>query len=183
MSPEERKLSRVEIEVASEKDIPAIIDVEERTWISSYPNEKAGIREDDIKARFNTQFKEKRATEIKDEMASEVHSYRVVKKGGRTIAYSHLLKEEEFGDLVEVYVLPSHQRMGIGGALIRDGLGWLGGDKPVRLEVAEYNPAIEIYKHYGFVDRPDLNQAEGEDWNVLPSGKRIPVKFMERPVK
>ena len=94
---------------------------------------------------------------------------------------SHLLKEEEFGDLVEVYVSPDCQGKGYGGTLIRDGLEWLGSHNPVRLEVAVYNPAVEIYIHFGFVDRPDLKQASDEDWNKLPSGMSIPVKFMEKP--
>lgn len=171
----------MEIETASNSDVPGIIEVEKQTWIDSYPNDEFGITESDVRARFGSEFTKKRAEDMRIEMEDTDHRYRVVKVNGLVVAYSHLLKEADFGDLVEVYVLPEHQGRGIGGALIRDGLNWLGDDKPIRLEVAVYNPAIAIYEHYGFVKRPDLKQAEGEDWNILPSGKRIPVIFMERP--
>lgn len=183
MNLKQNRLSDIKIEVCSEKDILTIIDIEEKTWISSYPNKGARITEEDIKARFGANFRSTRYQEIKTEMASDIHSYRTIRQKGIPIAYSHLLKEPGYGDLVEVYVLPLHQGKGIGGALINDGLKWLDKDKPVRLEVARYNPAVAIYEHYGFVERPELKQTEDERWNVLPSGKRIPIKFMEKPAK
>ncbi len=176
----ERKRQQIVVEVANKNDISGIINVEELTWVSSYPNSEIGITVDDVRARFNSEFKEKRAVDILAEMASKKHTYRLVMFNGKIVAYSHFLKEESFGDLVELYVLPEYQGKGIGGALLRNGLSWFESEKPVRLEVATYNPAIEIYEHYGFKKLLNLKQEEDENWNVLPSKTRIPIIFMEK---
>jgi GNAT superfamily N-acetyltransferase len=179
VSSQERK-TPWRVEIATDSDVPGIINVGEITWLSSYPNKKHQILIKDVEARFSSDFKKERDKEIKSEMRSGVHTYRIVKENRKIIAYSHLLKEGQFGDFVEIYVLPDFQARGVGSVLIRDGLKWLGKDKPIRLEVAIYNPAIEIYKHYGFKERPNLQQTPDENWNLLPSGIRIPIKFMEK---
>jgi len=181
MGQEDLKNIQIQIETATEEHIPTIIKIEEQSWVSTYPNQEAGITKEDVRARFSSDFKAKRAAEIKAEMGSG-HRYRVLIKDRNVIGYSHLLQEEDYNDFVEAYLLDEYHGHGYGGALLRDGLSWFGNNKPTRLEVATHNAhAKAIYGHFGFQENPMLRQAPGEDWNVLPSGRRIPVIFMERP--
>ncbi|MFA6250454.1 MAG: GNAT family N-acetyltransferase [Candidatus Shapirobacteria bacterium] len=169
------------IEIAGVERIPEIMDIEEQTWLSTYPDELTGITKKDVAARFSLDFKDQRAGEIEEEMKSGNHSYRVLVVDGKVIGYSHLLKEANLNDFVELYIFKEYQGQGHGGLMMRDGLRFLGKNgRPIQLEVATYNTrAKTFYEHYGFKENLELKQAEGEDWNVLPSGKRIPVVFME----
>ncbi|HLL60082.1 MAG TPA: GNAT family N-acetyltransferase [Candidatus Nitrosocosmicus sp.] len=168
-----------ELREATLEDIDSIIAVERSAWFSTYPSEEAEITREDVVARFSPEFISQRKEEIGREIM-EGHRYMIVTKDNITVGYSHGLKLEEYNDLVEVYVTELSQ--GIGKMLIRDLFNWFGDHKPIRLEVATYNKnAIDVYEHYGFRLREDLRQEDDESWNVLPSGKRIPVQFMEKP--
>ena len=181
MSPKgETKQMPAKIELASVGQIPDIINIEEKTWISTYADDGVGISKKDITERFSDSFKTKRTAEIKAEMADNGHSYRVLIRNGEVIGYTHLLREADFNDFVEIYIMEDYQGQGYGSMMFKDGLKWLKQNgKPIQLEVATYNStAKKIYEHYGFKEDPTLSQSEGEDWNLLPSGKRIPVLFM-----
>lgn len=181
-NPEDLKDAPVNIETAKPEDIGKIVAIEEATWITTYPNNEVGITEADIRNRFNPQFKTQRKVEIEGEIQNPNHRYRLVKKGNEVIGYTHALKEEEYNDLVEIYIDPRFHGQKVGSIAMKDMLDWFGGDKSIRLEVSIYNKnAIAIYEHYGFVLAPYLQLADDEIWNVLPSGKRIPVQFMEKP--
>ena len=173
--------TRPKISIATTDHIPSIFEIERKTWVETYPNEELSITTDDVSARFDSKFKKTRSEEIRQEIANKAHSYRVATLKYEKVGYSHLLKEEGYNDFVELYILPSFHGQGIGGILIRDALSWFGENKPIRLEVVNYNfHAIEIYKHYGFRENPNLRQPPEETWNVLPSGLRIPVLFLEK---
>ena len=92
---------------------------------------------------------------------------------------SCLFRGKDYGDFVEIYILSEFQGRGYGRLLFGDGLAWLGKEKPIQLEVAAYNTrARKMYEHFGFKINTDLKQGEDENWNVLPSGKIIPVVVM-----
>lgn len=169
------------IELANKNHVPAIIEIEEKTWIAAYPNQEEKITIEDVQSRFDDEFKARRSKEIETEMNDSDHQYYVVIGDDEVIGYLHLMTEEKFNDLVEVYVLPDRQSQGIGAKLMEKTFEVFGDEKPICLEVARYNQAaIRFYERYGFEHRPDLTQAPGEDWNVLPSKQRIPVIFMEK---
>jgi ribosomal protein S18 acetylase RimI-like enzyme len=170
----------IQIERASQENIVGILKVEKVTWLAVYPNEEAGITVEDVAARFNSKFEQDRIKEIETEMSSKDFSYYVAKADSRVIGYLRLFKGPEFNDLIEIYVLPNYHGMGIGRSLMKTAFRVFNNKLPIRLEVAIYNDqAIGLYKHYGFKVRPDLKQEPDEMWNVLPSGKLIPVIFME----
>lgn len=168
------------IERATVKDIPEIIKIEEKVWISTYPNENAQISKEDVTARFHQLFKQKRAAEIENEMADINHCYKVLIRNGAIIGYSHVLRQGKVNDFVEIYILDKYHGQGYGRMVFLDGLKWLKQNgKPVQLEVATYNEmAQKFYRHFGFIEDVTLSQPVGEDWNLLPSKKRIPVVFM-----
>lgn len=166
--------------VISAKQIhfPEIINVEKQAWVQTYPNSKLGITANDIKMRFSNNFKNKRIKEISQEIRNG-HEYRIITNKESVIAYSHLLEENKLGDLVEIYVLPEYQDKGIGTTLLQDALNWFN-TKIIHLHVATYNlRAIQYYKKFGFAINPNLQQSKDEDWNILPSGIKIPVVIME----
>lgn len=66
-----KELANIRVESASEKDIPAIIAVEEKTWISSYPNKEVEISKEDVKARFNPLFKAEGQGKLKAKWQAE----------------------------------------------------------------------------------------------------------------
>lgn len=168
-----------DIRTANTGDIPVIIDIEEKVWLTTYPNPKIGITKQDIGDRFGPIFKKNRAKEIASEITSGRHCYKIIAINDKAVGYSHLLKEKRFNDFVELYILDRHQGKGFGTALLKNGLIWLGKDKFIQLEVATYNTrAISFYQHHGFVNKPDLHQTPEENWNLLPSGIKIPVIFM-----
>lgn len=168
-------------ETAKEEDIDEIMALEQETWIHTYPNQEEGITVEDIRARFNPEFYAKRKKEILSEFKNSHFRYRVIKKAGKIIGYSRGLLEKDYNDLVEIYVLPQYQTQGVGKLMMKDLFNWFGDKKPVRLEVARYNTkTIDFYKRLGFVHQPQLTQSPDEDWNILPSGKRIPVIFMQK---
>lgn len=117
-------------------------------------------------------------------MAKGHHRYTVVKTGSKIIGYSHVLREQHSHHVVEMYILADYQNQQIGRRLLEEAFRWLGSAKPVELEVVTYNTrALAFYKKFGFVKERMRQQSESEEWNTLPSGKRMPVVFMVRPPK
>jgi ribosomal protein S18 acetylase RimI-like enzyme len=86
--------------------------------------------------------------------------YRVaVDRGGRAISgYAVTGRAGPRGYLQRLAVHPDHQRAGLGGALVVDGLRWLRrwGAKEVLVNTQEGNePAVQLYQALGFQLRPD----------------------------
>lgn len=167
----------IKIIKAINSDATNLVLVEKETWISTYVNNSLGITIGDITNRFNN-FDERVAYVI-ESLKDPNHQYFLVKYNDKLIGYLHLMKSKPYNDLVEIYLLKEFHGMGIGSELMSIAFDWLGKEKSIILEVATYNDkAISVYKRYGFVEDSKLSQAEDEDWNILPSGKRIPVIFM-----
>jgi ribosomal protein S18 acetylase RimI-like enzyme len=167
------------LQTATPNDIDGIVEVERQSWGTTYPNEEEGIAASDVKNRFRDLSGRRRA--IQEEMAMENHRYTVVKVGSKIIGYAHVLREQRYNDLVEMYILADYQNQQIGRRLLEEALSWLGSEKPVELEVVTYNTrAMAFYRKFGFVEKRMRQQSEGEEWNMLPSGKRMPVVFMVR---
>ncbi|PIY80182.1 MAG: hypothetical protein COY80_04105 [Candidatus Pacebacteria bacterium CG_4_10_14_0_8_um_filter_42_14] len=165
------------IEPANGSHISTIAAIEKQSWLSAYPNQEHGITVEDVEKRFVDM--PKREQLILADMNDSSHKFFVVHLNTQIIGYIHLLFEPELNDLVEIYLIPSEQGKGYGKRLIDFALREFGNSKPIQLEVATYNErAKALYAKYGFVEKPDLVQPPKEDWNVLPSGKRIPVVFM-----
>jgi ribosomal protein S18 acetylase RimI-like enzyme len=80
-------------------------------------------------------------------------------RGGRTIVgYAVTGRAGPRGYLQRLAVHPDHQRVGLGGALVVDGLRWLRrwGAKEVLVNTQEGNePAVRLYEALGFGLRPD----------------------------
>lgn len=172
----------LKIESATLDDVATIAAIEEESWVSTYPNSEFGIRLDDVQARFAD--KKKRLQLIAADLEASGHSFWLARANNELVGYLHLLFEESFNDLIEIYLLPSAQGRGYGKLLLEFALRKFGNTKPVQLEVAIYNTiAQSLYKKFGFEEKPEITQPPEEDWNVLPSGIIIPVVFMVRDAR
>lgn len=170
----------VSIRIATYIDIPSILKIEEQSWLFTYPNQKKGITVEDVTARFI----DKSASEefLRESLEDPQNQVYILEKNKDPVGYIHLLREADYNDIVQIYLLPGQIGQGYGSEAMRYILDLLGDKKPIRLQVATYNTAIHFYEKFGF-EKTKLPQPEGEDWNVLPSGKVIPVLVMERPAK
>ena len=167
------------LQTATPNDIDGIVEAERQSWVMTYPNEAEGVATSDVENRFRDLSGRTKA--IQEEMAKENHRYTVVKVEGKVIGYAHVLREHPSNEVVEMYVLADYQNQHIGRRLMEEALRWLGSEKPVELEVVTYNTrAMAFYRKFGFVEERMRQQSESEEWNTLPSGKRMPVVFMVR---
>jgi len=174
----EKEQATIGFRKATEKDIPSILEIEKESWMSVYPNEEEGITKQEVGERFvdNTS-----STEFLRDSLQDTHNLiYLIEKDGGIVGYVHLLVETDYNDIVQIYLSPKHQRKGIGSAAMEYILKTFGDSKPIRLQVARYNPAVQFYEKYGFL-KTEIPQPQGENWNILPSGKVIPIVVMERP--
>ena len=168
---------------ASSDDIPQIIALEEASWLDTYPNERLGITQEDIKARFNDGFKKTRYEELEKDVLDTTNNLLllVAKKDGHVVGYCRGLKSQDHNDSVELYVSAEYRDRGIGNALWQKRFTWFDQNKYTILEVAEYNAnAIRFHEQHGFIQDQSLKQPTYENWHILPNGKKIPVVIMVR---
>lgn len=168
------------IRLATNQDIGGIIAIEKSCWLDIYPNINE-ITTEDIENRFDAQnFLSSRTEEIRNEIG-ELSDKRfvVIEDDKQIVGYARGWKLDEFNDLVEIYVLKEFRGKGLGRLLLADMFSWFDKSKPIILEVAEYNnSAIKFYEKLGFKINTEMKQVPEENWNVLPTGKKIPVVFM-----
>lgn len=68
---------------------------------------------------------------------------------GQTVGTISLDPDGDGMEIGEFYILPEHQKRGLG-AQVLDGVLAQAGEKPVRLRVLKWNPAFALYKRHGF---------------------------------
>jgi len=177
------RFKKFTIRKAKIKDIPKLIDVEKQCWLDTYPDEKYKIFSRDINERFeNINFYKDRKSELSEDIRNLNNKLLMVVSFEKTIiGYIRGWKEKTFNDLVEIYILKKYRSSGIGRYLLNMLFNWFDKEKPIILEVAVYNKkAIEFYKKNKFKEDKFFKQPSSETWNVLPSGKRLPVILMRR---
>jgi ribosomal protein S18 acetylase RimI-like enzyme len=156
----------VVIERASPGDAEAISDLLRRTWQATYPNEEAGITEDDIRLRTEGENGERipqnterwrKHIEANDDNSAVF----VARTNGVITGMANGTIKEGKRYLTALYVSPEEQGQGIGGKLMRNVLDWHGEAEDIYLNVASYNQnAIDFYKRYGFeqTDTPVVDE-------------------------
>ena len=106
----------IKIEKPTNEDIEKIQQVFYETWLATYPNADVGITPEDIEEKFKNRLSkqniQKRINEISDESGSKL--FLVAKEDGVVVGVCKVIKKEAFNELEAIYVLPNHQRKGIG---------------------------------------------------------------------
>jgi ribosomal protein S18 acetylase RimI-like enzyme len=148
----ERK-SDIKISPAAPEDVRGMADVLYKTWLATYPDEKAGITKDDIEDRFKDSFTEE-SLKKRAEMISQLKENEasiLAKIGGKIIGVCYVVRRPGKNELQAIYVLPEHQKKGIGKLLWKEAQKYFDADKDITVEVAVYNTnAIDFYKKLGF---------------------------------
>ncbi len=164
----------IEILDAKPEDAREINNLLAKTWIDTYPNEKEGITEKDIKdflaERFTEESVKARAEAIKN--AEENKKFLLAKQDGVLIGECLLLDRGTDYQLKAFYVLPEHQRKGVGQMLWKEAEKFFTENKDIIVWSASYNEkAINFYEKLGFV-KTDKDMSS--QFHKLPSGQFIP---------
>jgi len=175
----------VQIQDATPNDADGIRQVQQYTWLATYPNAELGITREDIEAVFQTNSEEaiKRRQVRQQRINTDplVHFW-IARKAQRVVGFCIARKEATKGRIQAIYVLPECQGTGIGRQLLQTAFDWLGNPQEIVLNVASYNhQAISFYRRFGFVpgDKPAHSGV-----TKLPSGVVIPeMELIKRDIR
>ncbi len=83
-------------------------------------------------------------------------SYLLILRDGEPSGRLYVLRRDDEIRVLDIALLPEHRGAGFGGALLRDLLAEADReDKPVRLHVERFNPALRLYQRLGFTQIGD----------------------------
>lgn len=180
---ENKEMYSIQIETAKPEDALGIAQIQEETWLATYPNEEFGVTEEDIRSKkFLSEEKVQRWVESIEKQNLGDNRTLVAKEGDKILGFCVVFKDKEFNVVSALYISPNRQGEGLGKRLLEEGLNWLGDEKDIILDVASYNTqAIEFYKRMGF----EIWKEEDPPLATkLPSGGTIPgiemIKRFER---
>ncbi len=172
-NPESKEIpDEIAISNAVPDDAAVIANIENVTWLATYPNEQSGVSEDDIKAKNLESPERVQKWKEKIEDQSGDNLILVARDHDKLVGFCFVKKEENYNFIDSLYIRPEYQGRGLGRQLMDQGMSWLGTEKDIMLDVAEYNShAIEFYKQLGF---EILGPEDPSLATKLPSGNIIP---------
>lgn len=124
------------------------------TWLNTYPNKEFNITKEDIEHKFKARLTPKKIEERKNKIAraGKNELMLVIEKDGQPVALCKAVREKEYNQLQAIYVLPKHQRLGLGLMLWEEAQSLFNMKKDIIVHVASYNnQAIAFYKKLGFI--------------------------------
>lgn len=159
------------LRVATLDDVIGIVYVEATTTLDTYPNDEYGIGLEDVKSiDFHPKVAQWQHT-----LQSPSYKLWVQAEGEEIRGFIAVRKDGDSQEIYSQYILPEHQRQGLGTQLMEEALKWLDSDKSVKLRMASYlSKAADFYKKFGLRVNP---LAEIGSWR-LPTGKTIPTVEM-----
>jgi ribosomal protein S18 acetylase RimI-like enzyme len=181
---EEEKMG-VQIHDATPNDADGIRQVQQHTWLATYPNTELGITREDIEVQFHVSFEEaiqrRQAQRQRINRDPLAHLW-IAREAERIVGFCLVQKEETQNRIQAIYVLPECQGTGIGKRLLQTAFDWLGSQPEIVLNVASYNQqAINFYIKSGFV--PSGKPAHS-GVTKLPSGAVIPeIEMIKRDTR
>ena len=102
---------------------------------------------------------------LKMQFSAQSHDYRknypdaalqLIVRDGQPAGRLYLDRRERAICIVDIALLPEHQRAGIGSALLRELIAEANAaGKPLTLHVEKFNPARRLYQRLGFVETGD----------------------------
>ena len=164
--------------IATPDDVTGIQEVFYRTWLTTYPNEEAGITVDDIEDRYKDRLNEKNISKRKEQIINPLDGQTlfVAKDDERVVGLCRVVKKVDRNQLLAIYVLPEYQARGIGSKLWEEYKKIFDSSKDTYVEVATYNSnAIAFYKKLGFVE---TGRRFTDEKTRMKSGSIIPEMEM-----
>lgn len=168
---------------AKPEDAAGIQEVFYLTWLDTYPNAEVGVTKEDIESKFEKSFSEDSISELAYKLgnlpATTLFLVAVDEdEAGKVVGLCRIFLLEDCNQLQAIYVLPSHQRQGIGLKLWEEARRHLQDEKKTVVHVATYNKqAISFYEKIGFADTG--KRFEEEKFRMPVSGVVIPEMEME----
>ncbi len=140
------------ISLAQTTDLDGIIHVHREGWLCTYPNPAAGVTYEAVERYVDAKENDRRAQWLRDLTNQNQTSHVwVAKEDNRVIGLCKATKDEQSGHIRALYVLPEMQGQGVGTALMKQAISWLGRSTDIALEVVVYNQrAIGFYEKLGF---------------------------------
>ncbi len=129
------------------EDIPAVGALAREVWQATYP---ALISQAQIDAMLADRYA---PHQIREQLADPHHFWWVARQGEAPVGFAHARLDRSDCKLDKLYVHPTHQRQGIGAALIQAVADWARtqGARRLWLQVNRGNrQAIQAYEKYGF---------------------------------
>src|SRR3989344_862020 len=171
-------MTKIKIEFPKLEDAEAIQNVLYKSWLDTYPNDKVGITIDDVEHWYKDAWEEK-LNKLRSRINNppENQSFFIAKDGDNVVGVCRIMKHADKNQLQAIYVLPDHQRRGIGKLLWDRALEIIDPSKDTIVQVADYNKkAIEFYKKLGFVD---TGKRFSDEHFRMKSGAIIPEMELE----
>jgi len=163
------------VEEAKPEDAAGIAHVRNVTWQATYTS----VPKEEIVAKDFEREEQVSRWRKAIENTEGPRRLWVAKEQGEVVGYSQGRKGEHFNEILGLYVLPDHEGKGLGSELLSRVIEWLGDEKAITLEAAEYaDRAIGLYKKFGFV--PTGEEVKGPSF---ASGATIPSIGMIRPAR
>lgn len=169
----------IRIGVALPKDAYAIQEVFYKTWLTTYPNNDAGVTVDDIEDQYKDAFTEERLQKIQEDLLNpkKEKTLLVARCEGKVVGVCRIIRRSDKNQLHAIYVLPEYQGKGIGKLLWTEAQNYFDQDKDIVVEVATYNTnAIAFYKKLGFMD---TGRRFSDEKFRMKSGALIPEMELE----
>ncbi len=146
-----------------EEDMEDLFHIKKETWLDTYPNEKYGVKYEDIERKFVKRPPKKKSTTKSKTWVVEIDK--------KIVGFVSIRDKNILG---AIYVLPKYQRKGVGEALMEKVLKHCEDSKEVFVKTAVYNQkAINFYKKFGFEIIP--NSEETHEGTI-----KIPTITMKR---
>jgi ribosomal protein S18 acetylase RimI-like enzyme len=165
---------KIEIVAAAPEDVRGMQEVFYRTWLATYPNEKAGVTAEDVEHRFKNAFTDETFAKRAERITNPPEGERVfvAKSGNTVVGVCRIVEREAANQLQANYVLPEYQGKGVGTLLWKEAQRHFNPEKDIIVQVAAYNQnAIDFYTGLGFEDT-------GKRWSdknfQMQSGAEIP---------
>ena len=155
MSVIHEKNPEIRIASASPEDCWGIAEAFYKTWLATYPNEKAGITVDDVEDRFKNAFTKEGLAKRAERIAhpEENTSFFLAKEGDKVVGLCNVIRHPDKNQLQAIYVHPEYQGRGVGRLLWGEAQKHFDFDKDTIAQVATYKTnAIEFYKKFGFIE-------------------------------
>lgn len=179
--PANKEKPPVEILRQTPEDVEGATNVYYQAWLTTYPNEAAGVTREDIEDRFANSFSEEAMQRRRKyiENIGENELLLVAKENGKVIGVCGVLREDGINKLRTIYVLPEYQGKGIGSRMWEEAKKFLDKQNDTVVEVVDYNEnAINFYKSKGFRDTGNRRQDEKF---LMKSGAIFTEIEMRRP--
>jgi ribosomal protein S18 acetylase RimI-like enzyme len=175
------KLEQIEITISKEtaEDLPGIMEVLYKTWLSTYVDKVQGVTKADVEKRFAWRNDPVAISKAQADFKMKEHNPEnenifgmVAKLDGKIIGYSKFIKFQNNDQLEIIYVLPEYQGKGVGRKFWDEMQKYMTTGKKVIVDVVDGNlPAISWYESLGFVKNG--KSPDGPKYKLPVSGTEL----------